>query len=144
MTHEEIRLRIQALVDNELPSEDIPAVLEQIENSYEFRQEYKELLVLKKRLSGEPIPEPPDAWFDRMTRSVARKTGSFVARIVFLGSYVLLIAYAIVSLLRDSATPGLVRLAVAGIVVGIIALFVVALSDRMKESKHDKYKGVIR
>ncbi len=144
MTNDEIRLRVQALADNELPAEQIPAVLEQIENSYEFRQEYRELLILKRRLSGEQIPEPPDAWFDRTTKSVARRTRSMVARIVFLGSYVSLIAYAVISLLLDSSTPGLVRLAVAGIVIGFIGLFAVALSDRMRESKHDKYKGVIR
>lgn len=63
MIREELLFQIQALADNELPEEQIPEVLKQIEGNYELREEYAQLLQLNHRLSEVPFPTPKEVWY---------------------------------------------------------------------------------
>jgi hypothetical protein len=144
MNGNDIKLKIQALIDNELPESEIEPLLKRIESSYEYRQEYVELKKLARRLEGVASPEPPEEWFLRVQRRFSRRLSSVVGKVLFFGSYVALIAYAVYQLLADPAEDLLVKLLIGGILVGFLALLGITISDRMVERKTDKYRGVIR
>lgn len=144
MNPEELKLKIQALVDNELDEREIPEIMKEIEGSYDMRREYIELLRLRKRLSGPSGEEPPPEWFERTARHASRRLFSWTGNSLFVGSYLLLLGYSIFSLLHGSQTGLLVKLSVAGITIGFVVLLIRAIADRIRESRTDKYKGVMK
>ncbi len=144
MTSEEIRLKIQALVDNELSEDEIPSVMSEIEGSYELREEYVSLLRLRKKMSGLSVPEPAAEWFEKLSRRKARTVTSFVGMIFFVGSYVLLVAFAVATLLREKNMEVWIKVGVIGIIVGVGIYLIMSILDRIRESKTDKYKEVMR
>lgn len=144
MTTEEVRLKVQALVDNELPEDEIPVVLAEIEASYELRTEYVALLRLRKRLGGAVVPEPSPEWFEKVSRRRGRTALSMTGMIFFAASYLLLIVYAVASLFRSAGTAIWVKVGVIGLIAGFGIYLAMTVMDRIRESKTDKYKGVMR
>ena len=141
---EEIQLKIQALADNELPEEEIGAVLEAVQGSYEYRQEFADLLRLKRRLSGMIARGPGADWVIAAERSISRKLFRGVGTVFFIGSYLALLGVAVVTLFRDSDVPAYVSILVGVGIVGLAVLLGTAIADRVRESRTDKYRGVIR
>lgn len=138
------KLKVQALIDNELPEDDINEVVDHIQSCYNCRDEYVGLLKLQRKLKGVGPPEPPKEWFEEMGRKPVRKFSSFFGQFFFIASYLLLIGYALYSVFTDSGADLFLKLVFGGIVVSILALVGVTIADRAKESKTDKYKGVIK
>lgn len=139
-----IQLRIQALADNELPEEEIPEVLDSIQGSYEYRQQYAEILTLKRQLAGLAIKSPGPDWVARAERRIFRRIFRGTATVLFLGAYLALFGVGLVFLLRDPEVPRYVSVLVAVGAVGLVLLLANAISDRVRERKTDKYRGVIR
>jgi len=141
---EEIQLKIQALADNELPEGEIGSVLEAVQGSYEYREEYAELLRLKKRLSGVVAKDPGVDWVLAAERSISRKLVRGIGTVFFIGSYLALLGVAVVTLFQDSEVPIIVSILVGVGILGLIVLLGTAIVDRVRESRTDKYRGVIR
>jgi hypothetical protein len=144
MTNEEIRLKIQALVDHELEVEEISEVLSLVESNYQLRDEYIRLLKLQKKLKGLSVPEPPEEWFQDMRKRVGRRAFAGLGQVFFFGSYLLLLGYVLYALFSDSSEGLFIKLVVGGVFVGLLSLLGVAVADRVKESKTDRYKGVMK
>ncbi|HUX21768.1 MAG TPA: hypothetical protein VMW69_11060 [Spirochaetia bacterium] len=144
MNKEELTLKMQALVDNELAVEEIPRILSEIEGSYEMRDEYVTLLQLKKQLDGARLKEPDPEWFEVAARKASRRAFFWTGNLLFLGSYALLIGYALLSIFRAAETGTWVKICVAGVALGFIVLLFRAIADRIRESRNDKYKGVMK
>ena len=141
---EEIQLKIQALADNELPEGEIGSVLDAVQGSYEYREEYAELLRLKKRLSGVVAKDPGTDWVLAAERSISRKLFRGIGTVFFIGSYLALLGVAVVTLFQDSEVPIIVSILVGVGILGLIVLLGTAIADRVRESRTDKYRGVVR
>ena len=144
MTPDEIAMKIQALADNELPEQEIDAVLETIQGSYEYRSEYVELLKLKRRLGTGPAPRVSEEWLARAERRVSRRVSRSTGTLLFLGSYIVLFGYALFTLFRDPSLPLMVAVLVTVGVGGAVVLLTSAIADRVRERKTDKYREIIR
>lgn len=144
MECQDAKLKVQALIDNELPGEDISTVVDHIQSCYRCRDEYVALLKLQRKLRGVGHPEPPKEWFEELGKKRGRKFSSFFGQLFFIGSYIVLIAFALFSLFTDSGEGLFIKLVVGGIVVGVLFLLGVTIADRVKESRTDKYKGVMK
>jgi hypothetical protein len=144
MECKDAKLKVQALIDNELADEDISPVVDHIQSCYRCRDEYVELLKLQRKMKGLKVPEPPKEWFEELRNKPGRKFASFIGQIFFFGSYLVLAAYALYSLFTDSGEGVFIKLVVGGIVIGVLALLGVTIADRARESRTDKYKGVIK
>lgn len=144
MNKEELKLKIQALVDNELAESEIPRVIGEIEGSYEMRDEYVSLLQLKRRLEGARQEGPNPEWFEAVARKAGRRAGFWSGNILFLGSYALLLVFSLVTLFRAADTELWVKLGVAGVGLGFLIFLFRAITDRIRESHSDKYKGVMK
>jgi len=144
MDCEEARLKAQALADNELDEGEIPAVLHHLESCYRCRKEYIDLLSLQKKLKGVKFPVPEEEWFEERYRRRGRKSFSFIGQVFFFLSYVALIVFSIAQLFRGPEASLFLKIIVGGILVGIIVLFVVTVSDRIRERKTDRYGDVMK
>lgn len=144
MKENNTELKIQALIDNELPESEIEPLLQKIESSYEHRREYIELKKIARRLQGIESPDPPEEWFLRVQRRLTRRISSVLGKVLFLGSYVALLAYAIYQLFVDPGEELLVKILIGGVIVGFLALLGITIADRMVERRTDKYRGVMK
>jgi hypothetical protein len=144
ITCEQAKLQIQALLDNEIEEQRVAPLISHLESCYACRNEYITFLKLQRKLAGIGIPEPPKEWFEQLPNNVLRRTSGIFAKILFFGSYALLLGYALYSLLSDRNTGSIIKIAVAGIAVGFIVLLGITIADRVRESKNDRYKGVMK
>ncbi len=140
----ETTLKVQALVDNELPAQDIRPTLEMIQADPTLQREYVEMLRLKHRLGPGPSSRISDQWLERAERSVSRKLWRRAGLLFFLGSYGGLAGYALYSAFASPSTPIVVSLLIGTGVIGFVFLLSSAIADRVRESRNDKYRGVIR
>ena len=144
MKCEEAKFKISALIDNELTEQDIQPFFEHLSVCISCRKEYMEQLELHKHLNNPAVPEPSQEWYQTFHKTVLRKITGIGGRIFFIGSYFLLIVYAVYRLFISSDTELLLKLIIGGISFGFILLLGVSIADRIRESKDDRYKGVIR
>ena len=144
MNCEEARLKSQLLIDDELEEEEIAPVMEHLQSCYKCRDEYIGLLKLRKQLTGIKNEAPDEEWFETLSRKRGRRFFSRFGLILLGLSYLLLLGFALFNIFTDSSEGLFIKLVVAAAVVSVIVLFVTALSDRIRESRTDKYKGVIK
>ncbi|RKX79567.1 MAG: hypothetical protein DRP87_02695 [Spirochaetes bacterium] len=144
MNCKEMKLKIQALTDNELEEKEIHEVLNHLESCYRCREDYISLLQLQKKMKNIAIPEPQKEWFEDLPHRVLRRSGALLGKVLFLGSYILLLGYALYSLFRSKNEEIIIKFAVGGVVLGGLILLIVSLADRIRESRSDKYKGVLK
>lgn len=140
----EMKFKTQALIDNELSEEEIPAVISHIESCYSCRGDYISLLKLQRRMKGLSFPDPDKEWFENLSKKKSRKALSILGKFLFIGSYILLLSYSAYTFFIDNSSGVFARIAVGGIVLGVLILLAVTVGDRVKESRTDKYKGVIK
>ncbi|MEW5814309.1 MAG: hypothetical protein AB1798_02795 [Spirochaetota bacterium] len=139
-----IKLKMQALTDHELAESEIPAVIGHLESCYKCRDEYISLLKLQRRMKGLSVPEPQPEWFEALPGKVLRKTTALAGKILFFGSYLLLLGYAVFSLFIDKSADLFIKIAIGALLGGIVVLLGVSIADRIRESKNDRYKGVLK
>jgi predicted anti-sigma-YlaC factor YlaD len=144
MTCEQAKLQIQALLDNEIEEHQIAPLISHLESCYTCRNEYINFLKLQRKLAGIKIPEPPKEWFEQLPNKVLRRTSGIFGKVLFFGSYALLLGYALYSLLRDRNTQSIIKIGIGGIAVGFLVLLGITIADRVRESKNDRYKGVMK
>lgn len=141
---DERMLRVQSLVDNELPVEEIRPTLEMIRSDPSLQSEYVELLKLRRSLGPGPTTRVPDAWVEKAERSVSRTTGRGAGLVLLVGSYAVLLGYALFTLFSSPETPLIVAVLISASVLGFLFLLATAVRDRMRERKHDRYREVMR
>jgi len=141
---EELSLKIQALADNELPADEIPTVLNAIEGSYEYREEYVQLLRLKRQLAERSEINIPEDWLRKAERKITRRLGRSLGLFLFVGSYVGLVGYAVYTMVRSPDIPLAALVLALAFIGGGLFLLGNAVVDRIRESKTDKYRGVVR
>ena len=141
---DEMKLKVQALADNELEEDQISGVVNHIESCYRCREEYIQFLTLQKKMSGIGIPEPSKEWFEELAGRKFRRVTARLGRFLFFGSYLLLIVYLLYTFFSDSSAALLPRILVGAICAGVAILLGVTIADRVRESKTDKYKEVIK
>lgn len=144
MNCDEAKKNCQLLIDNELSEEEIEPLMEHIESCSKCRTEYTGLLKLRKKLSGIKGPAADEQWFDSLELRRGRRFFSRTGLALLTASWVLLAGFALYTLLADSGEGLFVKIAVAASFLSIIILFITAFTDRIKERKTDKYKGVMR
>lgn len=143
INNDDLILKIQALADNELSEEEIPEVLKQIEGSYEHRDFYINLLQLKHKTTPH-LPQPPETVYRNIRNRTTRSASNILGITLFLGSYLLLFAYFLFSVIVHPEIVLLVRIVVGIGAFGGFILLIISLIDRMKEKRNDKYKDIIR
>jgi hypothetical protein len=143
-TAEERVLRVQALVDNELPADQIRDTLEMIRSDSSLQDEYAELLKLRRSVGPGPATRVPEAWVEQAERRIHRRTGRGIGVVLLVGSYAILLGYALFTLFASPKTPVIVAILISASVLGFLFLLSNAIMDRMRERRTDKYREVMR
>jgi len=144
MECQDAKLKVQALVDSELPEAEIDLVIEHVQSCYRCRDEYISLLKLQRKMKGLQFPEPSKEWFEDLKKKTGRRITSLFGQFLFIGSYIVLLAYALYAIFTNSGEGLFIKLIIGGIVLGALSLLGVTIADRVRESKTDKYKEVIK
>jgi hypothetical protein len=144
MNCEEAKIKLNALIDSEIDEKDVAPMISHLESCYRCREEYVSLLNLQKKMKGLPMPMPEKEWFEELPRRLFRRAGSIVGWVFFIGSYALLLGYAFYNLFASQDESLFIKLVIGGIILGFFVLLGVTLSDRIRESKTDRYKDVMK
>lgn len=142
---ESLLLRLQAMVDNELPPEEIPELLQEIEGDHELRNEYIYLLQLKRSLSELPVYELRKEWYERFEKNPLDKFplylgGAFAAMYGITSIFTLVGNYLSIQVPQWIAPSGLIALGGS-----ILAFTFNAFRQKFAESKDDRsYKDVMK
>ena len=142
MKCEDAKYKIQALIDKELPENEIDEVISHTESCYKCRNEYISLLQLEKKLKGVSFPDPEYDWFEEKRKKFIRSFSSFFGKMLVLFSFLVLFAWSVIELVKTSNTQPIIRISIAGLAAGIVILVVVSISDRITERKYDKYRSI--
>ncbi len=144
MKCEQAKLQLQALLDNEIEENQVAPLISHLESCYSCRSEYIRFLQLQKKLKVISVPEPSREWFETLPGKVLRRTGGWLGKLLFFGSYVLLLGYAVYSLLGDRSTAVVVKVAVGGVLLGFALLLGITVANRIRESRTERYRGVMK
>lgn len=144
--HEEIRILLSALVDNELSPDEKRSVGRHLEGCAECRQEYSRLLRLKEVTSDMQFFDLPDrlraSYWKEIYNRIERGTGW----IFFSIGAVLLLAFGAWELLNkfflSSQPPLLLKVGVGALLMGLIVLLVSVGRERLFARAHDRYEEV--
>lgn len=133
---------ISGYLDGELTQQERQRVDVHLGDCVDCSRQMNELTDLRKRLSGAQLSlVGEDIWrekMDDMTVKVSRSIGW----LLFLGGLLLLAGFGIWEFVVDSSMDPAAKLVVSAVYVGLGALFVSVLRQRLIERKTDKYKDV--
>jgi predicted anti-sigma-YlaC factor YlaD len=146
MIHEEIRILLSALVDNELSPGEKRKVGEHLEGCAECRAEYSRLLRLKEVTSDMQYFDLPDrlraSYWKEIYNRLERSTGW----ILFSIGAILLLAFGAWELLDkfflSEQPPLILKLGVGALLIGLIILLVSVGRERLFTRAHDRYEEV--
>ena len=102
MNCEQAKLKLSALLDNEIGENDVASTLSHLESCYQCRSEYIELLSLQKKIKGVNIPEPKKEWYEKFHKNIFRKSSGIIGKIFFFASYLALFIYALFHLFTST------------------------------------------
>lgn len=101
-----------------------------------------ELAALRKRVSGARLSQVgDDAWREQMN-DMTVKVSRGVGWLLFLGGLLLIAGFGIYQFVIDTSMELLFKLMISAVYLGLGALFVSVLRQRLVERKSDKYKNV--
>ena len=144
MNCDEAAVKCQMLTDDELDENEIGEVIEHISTCRNCREEYTDLLKLKHKLTAVKNSAPDEDWFESLSKRRGRRFFNRFALILLALSYLLFFGYTVFNMMRTPSEDLISKIVVAGAVVSVIILFVSALIDRIRESRTDRYKEVMK
>lgn len=142
---EQLIMKVQALVDNELSEEEIPAVMAEIEGNYRLRDEYIQLLQLKRQLAGMPKLALRREWYEGFEKQKRKKIPMLIGA-VFAAIYAVWSLIFFSAEILDYSVPRWIHIAgLFALTASIISFTVNAVWQRSTERNSDRsYKDVIR
>ncbi|MDC7127362.1 MAG: hypothetical protein PQJ46_17495 [Spirochaetales bacterium] len=144
MNCEDAKIKCQMLIDDELEEEEIAPLMNHIESCYNCRNEYIELLKLRKKLTGIKGSAQNEEWFNALEKRPGRRFFNRIAIVLFIGSWLLLAAYTLFTFFKSPDENLFVKIVVTASAVSVIIIFITTIIDRLRESKTDKYKDVMK
>lgn len=141
------KLEIQALADGEIISdgEKTAGLFLHLSTCKSCRDEYYETVKLAKTLGVSNLEQPTEEWF----MELERKRGSSIVRkigyLLLLVPYIIMIGFSIYEMLQEGGTESILLTgSFIAMIAGVLLLLGYSIRARVKESKTDKYKEIIR
>ncbi|MGL1891680.1 MAG: hypothetical protein OCD02_08635 [Spirochaetaceae bacterium] len=143
---EEFELSVQALADSELVliDTDKQMLFEHLSNCKSCRELYTSTVKLNQSIKMSGGSTPSDKWLDELNKKKSRTIWQRAGIILIIIPYILILTIGIQELFADNSESFLLKVCIGGISFGFIVLLVRTIIDRIKESKNDKYREVIR
>lgn len=139
---------MMAALDGECSAADRQALDAAMAGNEQLQREWNTLQQLKELTGTMSMRKPPDEVWQSYWESVyARLERGFAWVLVSLGTVVLLawgIWQAVQAITADTDLPGLIKLALAAMFIGLAALLVSVVREKLFVRKNDPYKDIQR
>ena len=143
----ELKLQIQALTDGETEAfsdENLSNIFSHLSTCGECRSQYTATMKLKNTIKAKGYNPPPKEWFEQLEKKrsnkIMRRLGYFLITI----PTILLIGFALSELFFNSDEDIIVKGSIGTIIAGFLILLTITIIGRIKESKTDKYKEIMK
>lgn len=143
---DKFKLQIQALADGELLLDDKQTsdLFLHLSGCSECRNGYYETVKFKSRLRVNGDFKPTEEWFTSIEKKRSNKVIRRIGYILILMPYLLIVGLGMWELFTDGSETLLIKGSIAAIISGVVLLLIYTIVGRVKESKTDKYKEIIR
>jgi hypothetical protein len=133
---------ISGYLDGELTQQQRQSVDVHLADCAECSDRLAELEALRKRVSGARLSRVgDDVWREQMN-DMTVKVSRGIGWLLFLGGLLLIGGFGIYQFVIDTSVEPLFKLMISAVYLGLGALFVSVLRQRLVERKTDKYKNV--
>jgi hypothetical protein len=133
---------ISGYLDGELTQQQRQRVDVHLAGCADCTDRLAELSVLRERVAGARLSRVGgDAWREHMN-DMTVKVSRGIGWLLFLGGLLLIAGFGIYQFVIDTSMELLFKLMVSAVYLGLGALFVSVLRQRLVERKTDKYKDV--
>ena len=139
---QEIGELLSGYLDNELTQGDRQLVEIHVERCQSCQLQLDDIMLLKKGVSTLSFGEMDKQQWETIKNDLPAKASRGIGWILFVVSLVILTAYATFEFSIDDTIPALVKVTVAGLVLGLLSLFISALRQRMIAGRSDRYKDI--
>jgi anti-sigma factor RsiW len=133
---------LSGYLDGELTQQDRQRVENHLDDCEPCRSNLNDLEALRFRMGKARLsPAGPDEWREIMKDETVRLTRG-IGWLLFLGALLILFGVGVFEFLSDSGTELIWKILVSALYLGLGALFVSVLRQRLIERRTDKYKDV--
>ena len=144
MPEKEIEVLLSGYLDGELTQQERQKVGVYLERDERYREILAELERVKTETESLHYEEPSSGDWKLMEKSLVEDVSRGLGWVILSVWAVVLTAYGLWELATTPDEPLMGKLLVFGVFLGIALLFFSVLSQRMRESRTDKYKGVYK
>ena len=142
MPSEEMEVLLSGYLDNELTQQQRQRVENFLERDEAYRQSLKELEQVKQQAESLTYATPSSGEWSTLEKSILQNFSRRLGWMVLWVWATLVTLYAGYEYAMTPGEPLIQKLLVFGFFLGIGLLFVSVWSQRMQESRTDRYKGV--
>ncbi|MBU0640741.1 MAG: zf-HC2 domain-containing protein [Planctomycetes bacterium] len=138
----EIQERLSAYLDQELTQQESQRIAVHLRECPRCRGVCEDFARLRQGVKRLKYPAPSEAeWRKTMARFTFTATRG-VGWLLWLGGAIVLVGYGIYEFATDSTIAALERVAVLGLILGAVLVFLTVLVERAVAYQHDKFKDV--
>lgn len=139
---EHVGEQLSGYLDGELTQQQRQRIDLHLDRCEECTGVLQELSDIRSRMGRSQLsPEGEDHW-----REMLDETGVSVSRgigwVLLIGAAVVLFGIVVIQFVMDDSINGFIKLLISAIYLGLAALFISVLRQRLIERKTDKYKDV--
>ena len=133
---------ISGHIDGELTQQDSQRVELHLESCVACRRTYEGMSQLRQKVGQLTYGEMSNEEWSQMMNDLTVRTSRATGWILYVVGLLIVVGYGAYEFAVDDELPALLKTGIAGIVVGVILLFVSVLRQRLIARKSDKYKDV--
>jgi hypothetical protein len=148
MNSEEIKLKVMAYLDSELPESEMEEIKQLIEKEDSYRDIYQSLKNVKEVTQEMKLKKLPEMYWDEYWQHVYNRIERGFSWIlisigvIIVGSF--LIWQFMESLIANQSIPLILKTGILILMAGIVVLIVSILREKLMVRKVDKYREVER
>ncbi len=144
MPEDEIEVLLSGYLDGELTQQQRQRVRVYLERDERYREILEELRRVKAQTEGLHFEEPSSREWKKVERNLVQDVSRGLGWAVLSVWALVLTSYGFWELATAPGEPLFRKLVVFGFFLGVALLFLSVLSERIRESRTDKYKGVYK
>lgn len=144
MKCDEIEVYLSGFLDNELPQQQRQMVQAHLETCKRCRGELEQLREMQRRAGQIELSLPGKRDWERMEKRIFQSISRGLGWVILIVWSIVTFGYASFQFATAPGEPLFEKILVFGFFLGLGLLFLSVLSERMRESRTDRYKGVLR
>ena len=145
---EDMKFKMMAFLDNELPESEIQLVKKHLEECTECIQKYKSLNKVKEITTEMKFKKLPEMYWDEYWSHVYNKIERGISWIFISIGVIIILTFAVwnalLKLLNDSEMSTFLKTGIFIFIIGMVILLVSIIREKLMVKKVDKYREVDR